>query len=597
MTATTITPAPRGGPLDHVSLHHVVTLDELDQCRRWLGEQHDGQVCFDTEGAGLRPEHDAHRMTQLGDKWQGFAFPPAWFGAVNELLARYTGRLGAWNAPFDARVIGCNQGLWLPWNQLDDGQLAGHLVDSSAVTALKVRASRDVDPSAMAWDRALTDAKRKNHWDYATVPDDFPLFWQYGAADTVLTSHLLDKHLPVVRQRWPVNYDIEMAYARLCAGMMTAGMMIDRPYIAEWTAKLTAYYEQAMAWLGPYGITSVEANADVGAALEAIGVPIGPRTRTGQPKVDKATLEAYQVTHPFAADLIRTIRGAKKAASLLSRTMGKFARMAGPDDVLHYAIHSIGAQRTARSSVSDPSMQNLDRDFPMVRGCFIPRPGYRFLAIDADQIELRLSAHISQDRALLAEIARCDANGLSFFLEFASRVYGKITKSDPRYTTTKATVYSMTYGAGPETAAVAAGVPLPEIRPVYDGFKHAYATQARHARELIARLEHSRRRPAVTTLYGRQLMVDRGKEHAGVDYEVQGSAAELMKVGGIALDAAGLGEFLRLSLHDEWLMEAPEHQASDILAEATRILTQACSGLSIPITWSGQVLDGRWEKT
>ena len=329
MTSTTVSgsAAPRGGVLDHVTLHHVVTLAELDHCRRWLGSQHDGQVCFDTESAGLRPEHDAHRMIQIGDRREGFAFPPAWFGAALELLSSYPGRLGAWNVPYDARVLGCNQDLWLPWAQLDDGQLAGHLIDSSAPLALKLRAARDVDPTAIAWERQLTEAKRKQHWDYATTPQDFPLYWQYGAADAVLTSHLLDKHLPTVRQRWPYSYDIEMGYARLCAGMMTAGMMIDRPYIAERTAEVSAYYEQAMAWLGQYGITSVDANADVGAALETIGIPIGPRTGTGKPKVDKATMEDYQAAYPHAADLIATIRGAKKARTLLSNVLGKFARI------------------------------------------------------------------------------------------------------------------------------------------------------------------------------------------------------------------------------------------------------------------------------
>lgn len=596
MTQTTV--APRGGVLDRVTLHHVVSLDELSAFLRWLGDRHRGPVCFDTESAGLRPEHDRLRMIQVGDMDHGWAFPPLWFGAALEVLAKWTGRLGAWNIPYDARVLGCNQGLWLPWAQLDDGMIASHLVDSQGMLGLKARAAKDVDPTALAWERQLKDAMRKNHWDYATIPDDYPPYWQYGAADTVLTSHLLDRHLPMVRQRWPYPYDIEMAYARLCAGMMTAGMMIDRPFVDEQTAIVARYYEQAMAWLSAYGITSVDANADVGAALELAGIPIRWRTGTGQVQVSKDVLEAYQAEYPWAADLLQTIRGAKKARVLLSNVLGKFARMAGPDDVIHYALHSIGAQTTGRSSVSDPSMQNLDRDIAMVRGCYIPRPGYRFITIDANQVEMRIAAHLSEDPQLLADFAHCDATGEHFFINLASGIYREqITKRDPRYPTTKNAAYSIIFGAGPTTAAVTAGVTLAEMVPVYNGFLARYRKLAKWMNETVDKAKYMRGAPYVETLCGRHLRVRRGKEYAGIDYRVQGSAAELMKTGGIALDAAGYGEYLRLSIHDEWLMEAPEGQAPEILRAATGILTQACSGLRLPVTWEGQVLDHRWEKT
>jgi len=602
MTATTVSgsAAPRGGPLDHVTLHHVITLDELDQCRRWLGEQHDGPVCFDTESAGLRPEHDAHRMIQLGDKWHGWAFPPSWFGAVLDLIRQWTsagGRLGAWNVPYDARVLGCNQGVWLPWSQLDDGMIASHLVDSQAPLGLKQRAARDVDPTALVWERQLADAKRKQHWDYATTPWDFPLYWQYGAADTVQTSHMLDKHLPVARQRWPYSYDIEMAYARLCAGMMTAGMMIDRPFINDRTAEVAAYYEKAMAWLSSFGITTVDSNADVGAALEAAGVPIAYYTDHGKIQVSKDVLEKYEASYPHAADLIRTIRGAKKARMLLGNVLGKFGRMAGPDDIIHYAIHSIGAQATGRSSVSDPSMQNLDRDIAMVRGCYIPRHGYRFLAIDANQIEMRLAAHRSGDPVLLADFEHCDRTGEHFFINLARNIYRtEITNKDPRYPTTKNASYSIIFGAGPETAATTAGVSLAEMMPVYKGFLARYKVLSEWMSDTVDRCKRMRGQPYVETLCGRHLRVRRGKEYPAIDYAIQGSAAELMKLGGIRLDAAGLGEYLRLSIHDEWLMEVPAAQAAEILRMATEILTDATS-LRLPITWEGQVLDGRWEKT
>ena len=598
MTATQArAPLPaRGGVLDRVSLFHVNDLQTLDAFRRWIGDRHDGPVCFDTESSGLNPHRERHRMTQIGDKHTGWAFPPAWMGAAHEVLSRWPGRLGGFNVGYDARVLGHQSGLWLPWNQLDDAQLVAHLADSAAVLALKPRAAKDIDPTAMAWQRQLEDAMRKQHWDYATIPDDFPPYWMYGAADTVLTSHLLDKHLPLIRQRYSASYDLELAYSRICTGMMSAGMMIDRPWIDRWTAEISAYYERTMAWLGrEHGVTSPSANADIGRALEAAGVPITARTPTGMPKTDRQTLEDYQASYPHAAAMIAAIRNAKKADSILNRCLAKFARMAD-GDTMHYSIHSIGAQRTGRSSVTDPPMQTFDRDVPVIRGCFIPRPGNVLISWDASSIEMRLAAHFSGDRKLIEDLRACDESGQSFFVNVASRIYGEqVAKSDPRYTMTKNVSYGTVYGAGLATAAITAGVTVAQLEPVYRGWKEMYSRLDRWGRELIRECEGRRGRPWVPTLSGRQLALDRDRTYAAVDLRIQGSAAEIMKHGTIKMDAAGYGPALRLTVHDEILAEVPEGDAQDVLRHGTEILSDR-SNFRVALPWEGKIMPTRWEK-
>lgn len=513
------------GPLDLVTLHRVNSLDELDACRRWMGERHDGLVCADTESAGLNPHRDAHRLSQVGDKGHGWAFGPAWFGAVNELLVRYPGRIGMFNSGYDMRVWLHQDGVDLGWHRIDDSQSAGHLISSRAVNKLKPRAALDVDPRAMAADQQFKAGMRKQGWTWATVPEDWQPYWAYGAMDPVLTSWSLDKYLPQVMTRYRGVYDLDLAYARLCARMCSAGMAIDVPYILDHQQKISSWAEQAMAWLRETcGITSVNSNEQVGAALRSAGVAVTKWTPGGLPSCDKDTLEGYAAGYPHAAPLIRTIMGARKAGKIVNDVFGKFLMLAN-DGVVHYSIHPLGAQRTSRSSVTDPAMQTFDRDIPIIRGSYVPRPGNVFISIDADQIELRLAAHLSGDEKLIADLIECDAaaaagdkiNG-SFFLKFSRSIYGPITKSDPRYTTTKNTVYSMTYGSGKETAARTAGVPVDEIVPVYDGFKYAYPQLARYSRQLVNRLERMRGQPYVETIGGRRLEVDRHKCYSGVDY-------------------------------------------------------------------------------
>lgn len=585
-----------GSALDNVTLHHVNDLATLDECRRWMGSQHHGIICADTESGGLNPHKDRHRLTQLGDMDHGWAFGPQWMGAAHELLARWPGRIGMFNAPYDWRVLEYQSGMRPRWEATDDAQPAGHLVNSREVQALKPRAAREVDNRAMAGERLLKDGMRAQGWNWATVPEDWDPYWMYGALDPVLTSHLLERFLPVVRGQFSASYDLDLAYARLCASMMSAGMAIDEPYIREHQGKIASWAEDAREWLArEHGIRSVNANQQIGEALRAAGVPILHRTKGGMPSCDKDTMAGYAAEYPHAAGLIRTILGARKAGKIVNDVFGKFLDLA-VNGVVHCSIHPLGAQRTSRSSITDPALQTLDRDIEIIRGSFIPRPGYSFISIDADQIELRLAAHISGDAKLIAEITRCDEMGESFFLNFASTVFGPITKSDPRYTTTKNTVYSMIFGAGPVTAARTAGRPLSEVKPIYDSWRYTYTRLNKRSHDLVDQLEASRQQPYVNTLLGRKLYVDWGKEHAGVDYEIQGSAAEILKDGAVQCAAAGIGEFLRLPIHDELLFEAPTEHATEVLAIAERVLTNR-TDYAVPLTWSGTVIDGRWKKT
>jgi len=591
----TQTELPRGGVLDHVTLTRVDTLSKLDAFRRWAGERREGPLCFDTESAGLQWSRDKHRMTQVGDLHHGWSFSPAWMGGAHEVLAGYEGELGAYNLPYDALVLWAQAGVSVPFSRTHDAQLLCGLADSSKVNKLKPRSAIEIDPAAMAGEKLLADAFRKQHWSFATVPDEFGPYHRYGAMDPVLTAHLIAKFLPLAQARYAQAYDTERAYSRIAVAMMAAGMPVDLPYVEHWTREISAWNATAMEWLAQYGITSVESNDQVEKALAGQGIEIAKRTKSGQACVDKEQMVWYQAHYPHAATMIKTIRDAKKAQYALGRFLGKFAEMADADGLIHCSIHTTGAQRTSRSSITGPAFQTFDTDFPVIRGSFRPPPGHVFISIDADQIELRLAAHFSGDRRLIEDFRKCDESGTGFFLIMAESIYGEpVPKTDRRYKTTKNTSYGIVYGSGEETAAVTAGVPLHEIKVVYRGFKDAYRDLEKDSRELTWKMKRMRR-PVVPTLLGRDLVVDKWRAYSAVDYRIQGSAAEILKTGAIRLDAAGYGQYLRLPIHDELLLACPAEEAGHVLAEATRILTDRES-FRVPLTWSGSVLPDRWVK-
>lgn len=566
-------------------------------CARWAGERRETPLFFDTESAGLNPHADKHRMTQLGDLRHGWAFPEHWMGAAHEILAGYQGQLGAHNSPYDWRVMKVHHGIEPAWSRTEDSLTIGALADSIKQAGLKPRSALEIDPRAMTAEKALSDGMAARGWTWATVPYDFAPFWQYGALDPVLAAHLWNKLGPEVRTSFAPSYDLERATLRICANMMSHGMMIDRAYIARNIAERQAWYGQAMDWLRrTYGISSVESNEQVMHALNEAGVPTLVWTESGQPSISKDTLKMYAAEFPHAASLVQTIATARKTGAVVGRYLEKFGQLADADGIMHYSIHPSRA-RTGRMSVTDPPMQTYDRDEPVVRGCYVPRPGHVFITIDADQIEARLAAHFSRDPRMIQDFLDADASKQKFFIIAAGRIYGReISKRDPEYTWTKNATYGQIYGAGLAKVATTAGVPVSQMGPVYTSLQERYAGVGALMNRLIRENKGRGHRPQVRTLMGRRLYADRGHEYALLNYLIQGSAAEIMKTGLVRLDAAGLGPKLCLPVHDEIIIEAERGEADEVLRVATEILTDR-ENFAVPITWAGDILEERWTKT
>lgn len=550
----------------------------------------------DTESAGLNPHHDRMRLAQLGDMRHGWAFPPEWWGAFRELLERYQGLIGFHNSPYDWRVLKLHLGMEPSWERTEDTLLLGHIADSLRLAGLKPRATQEVDSRALRGGQVLSEGMRTQRWTWDTVPDDWAPYWQYAALDPVLTAHLWN--LPSfrrAREQHRYAYDIERATARICTNMMLAGMLIDVPFVQRHIAEINAYTHRAAGWLkAEFGIGNVNSSAQVVRAMNAAGVPTLVWTEKGNPCLSKEAMKFYRVAFPQHASLFDAVQWCRKGDKLTGSYLQKFLDLRGPDDVMHYNIHSCRA-RTTRMSITDPPMQTFDRDVAAVRGSYIPWPGNALITIDADQIEARLAAHFSADPNMIAEFRRCDEQHLKFFIEMASKIYAEqISKKDPRYTWTKNATYAQIYGSGLEKAAVTAGVPVETMRPAYAGLAQLYPNVKRLMDQLIAR--NKGQRPKVQTIDGRWLYTYRGKEYALLNTLIQGSAATILKLGLIGLDAAGMGSFLRLPVHDEFLLEAPRGMAADVLREAERILTDR-ENFAVPITWSGDVLEDRWIKT
>jgi DNA polymerase-1 len=213
---------------------------------------------------------------------------------------------------------------------------------------------------------------------------------------------------------------------------------------------------------------------------------------------------------------------------------------------------------------------------------------------DYDQIELRLMAHLSEDKGLAEAFA---AEG-DFFTTLTQGIYHdqSITKSDRRRQLTKSYVYATLYGAGNDKLATTTGVPLAEIEELSRDFASSYAGvpvfQREVQRRAVKRMQTEGLPYTRSPLTNRRFIGEQGKEYKLVNFTIQGMAAELLKMKLLELDAAGLGSALRLPVHDEVIIEVNDADVPDAV-QTLRDVMNDDQLLSIPIT-AGVAHGKRW---
>lgn len=588
------------GVLDDVSLHLVDSTETAMELKRWIGQRRETPIGLDTETSGFNPHKEKLRLVQFGDKRDGWAVPyPDWGGLVKEILTEYRGPWVMHNRPFDARWLHVHTGWKIPWHDIDDTMTMMPLVSPLESKALKTFSAANIDPTATAGQHLLDEGMKRNGWTWGTVPYDFPPYWIYGAMDPVLTVHNWAHLKPLVDASYAEPYDLEMGVNRIYSNMMLAGMKIDVPYVEKELARLTQFAEQARAWmLATHGLTTPGSGDQIVKIMEGrYGHHFTTFTKGGKPSTDKdaMTLIRDWAPQPEARELAAYVLATRHAEKITGSYLSNFLEFRDADDIIHATINAMAA-RTSRSSVTEPALQTLPRDDKVVRGAFVPREGNALITCDLDQVEARITAHFSADPGLIEAFLRAERDGTDFFCEIASQIFQEpIAKNDPRRSRTKNVTYGKIYNSGLDKMAETAGVPVAQMRPVRDAFERLYPGIKR-LNDLIIREARAMPVPCVYTPTGRRLVADEDRYFTQLlNAKVQATAAEYFKRRVIELDDAGLGEYLRLPIHDEIMAEAPIDLAAEVERTISEIMTNRTDYL-VPITAGGKVMADRWAK-
>jgi DNA polymerase-1 len=273
-----------------------------------------------------------------------------------------------------------------------------------------------------------------------------------------------------------------------------------------------------------------------------------------------------------------------------------FLEMSDPWGVLRCSLNQAGT-RTGRFSCSRPNLQNVpkpdeygdeEKVLLMARESFIARPNYVFCFIDYDQVELRLGAHFANEEHMINDIHK----GLDLHDETAKRVF-HIQPDHPdwklRRKQAKTLNFAVFYGIGPFKFAeqllkmTGKAVSLIEAKQIIVKYKEIYPGIANLFHIVDAQVKST---GYVMNAYGRVMQVDKKQTYKGVNYQIQSSSADLMKLKMVECYKllTGYKSRLLLTIHDELFFEL--HRDELFLGDKLRTMMEDLDTFAVPITCS-----------
>jgi DNA polymerase-1 len=251
-------------------------------------------------------------------------------------------------------------------------------------------------------------------------------------------------------------------------------------------------------------------------------------------------------------------------------------------------------------SIQDPALQTLPKRDKVVRKGFITRnpDDEVIMSCDLEQVEARVFSCLSRDTGLIDLFNYCDTEGEDFFTQIGREVYSEpgMVKDDPRRQLLKNMMYGRLYGAGIGKMALTAGVPDAQMKVVNDSFDARFPGMKNLMRD-IENLGMTRLRDEgqayIKTGAGRRLPADEGKVYTLVNYLIQGTSAEILKVNILKCDAAGLTPYLIVPVHDELVLSVPRTDQEEIGKILQECMTTR-DGWTVPLLAGAPTTGDRW---
>lgn len=561
-----------------------------------------GPVAFDTETTGLDP----HRAELVGIGLalaEGEAYylpighaagpnldPDQVRAALRPFFDDPKARRAAQNAKYDWHVF---HKFGIPVRDIsDDTMVAAYLADPDRPKNLDALAASRLGIEKIPTE-ALIGPRGKDQKSMADLSVEQVGVYCCEDADVVLRLlPILEKELEAAGGL-ALYREVEVPLVGVLVRMERAGVKIDTAALGVMSQSLGATIQRLELEIQesagvPFNVKSTRQVAEV--LFERLQLPKGKRTKDGY-STDEEVLETLAPLHPIPRLLLEY----RQAQKLKSAYVDALPKLVHPGTGrVHATFHQTVAS-TGRLSASDPSLQNIpirSEEGRAIRRAFIAEGAKGLLAsYDYSQIELRLLAHFSHD-PVLSEAFRTEGDVHS---ATAARLFGVSPEAvTPAQRSQAKTVnFGILYGMGATRLARELSLSRPLAAAFIDEYKKTHAGVAKYMEQMLA---HARERGYAETMLHRRRPLPglrdthEGRraeaERAAINTPIQGSAADLIKVAMVKIDALlaerGLRSRLILQVHDELLFETDDREV-DILATLVRDAMEHALPLRVPL--------------
>ncbi|VUD64083.1 DNA polymerase I [Thalassocella blandensis] len=418
----------------------------------------------------------------------------------------------------------------------------------------------------------------------------------YAAEDADITFRLHEKLWPEIRAEEGLGrvYDeVELPLVSVLSRVERNGALIDASELAKQSeahgASMEKLEQQAYELAGEeFNLASPKQLGHI--LFEKLELPVIKKTKTKSYSTAEDVLQELALDYPLPKVLLKY----RSLAKLKSTYTDKLPNMINPvTGRVHTSYHQAVAA-TGRLSSTDPNLQNIPiktEEGRKVRQAFIAPKGYKILAADYSQIELRIMAHLSGDKGLLSAFEQ----GLDIHRATAAEVFGETLEnvSDEQRRSAKAINFGLIYGMSAFGLGKQLRIGRKEAQSYIDLYFDRYPGVADYMNRIR---ERAGEKGFVETIMGRRLylpeirsrnaMRRQAAERTAINAPMQGTAADIIKRAMIDVDQwlaqSSVDAKLIMQVHDELVLEVAEQEVEQVNEKICALMAKAMP-LDVPL--------------
>ena len=413
---------------------------------------------------------------------------------------------------------------------------------------------------------------------------------EYAAEDADVTMKLHQTLFPELEKTptlLKLFNEIEMPLVRVLSHIERNGVLIDSQKllaqsqeIEQRLAEVEAEVHQAAGQ--EFNLASTKQLQEI--LFEKLGLPVKKKTPKGAPSTNEEVLEELAQEGHIVPKLLIEHRGLSK---LKSTYTDKLPQMINPKTGRVHTSYHQAVTATGRLSSSDPNLQNIpirNEEGRRIRQAFIAREGYKIVAADYSQIELRIMAHLAHDEGML----KAFTEGKDIHRSTAAEIFGVSLKevTNEQRRNAKAINFGLIYGMSEFGLSNQLGISRQEARSYMDAYFNRYPNVLQFMTDIKTKAAEQ---GYVETLLGRRLylpeikssnaMRRKAAERVAINAPMQGTAADIIKVAMIGIDKMIFGDEdikMIMQVHDELVFEVKaervDHYSQLIKAEMEKAI-------------------------